>query len=218
MAVDDVDLVIFDCDGVLIDSEVISARVLIATLAEYGVTIDARYVATHFLGRAFPSVPHAIERDFALSLPDDVEPAYRAALTQVFGAELRAIPHAEALLRGMTVPWCVATSSNRARATASLSTVGFIDLVGDRLFTGDMVTHGKPAPDLFLLAAERMGADPARCLVIEDSPTGVAAARAAGMRVWHFGGGSHLADFDARGLDVDRHLSCLGAFHDGARP
>ncbi|MCJ8139709.1 HAD family hydrolase [Falsirhodobacter halotolerans] len=213
---DDVDLVIFDCDGVLIDSEVISARTLILTLAQHGVAIDASYVAAHFLGRAFPAVPAAVLRDFGVTLPDTFERIFRAELTTAFQRDLRAIPHAETVLRGLTLPWCVATSSNRARATTSLAVVGFTDLVGDRLFTGDMVARGKPAPDLFLLAARQMGASPGRCLVIEDSPTGIAAARAAGMRVWHFHGGSHLAGLDIGALDADRKLSCMGRFHDGA--
>jgi beta-phosphoglucomutase-like phosphatase (HAD superfamily) len=155
------DLVIFDCDGVLIDSEIISAKMLVAELAKLGVSIDLDYVAKHFLGRSYPTVMNQIRVEFGLKLP----------------------------------PFCVATSSSPRRAETSLRLVGLDALTGPLLFTSTMVARGKPAPDLFLHAMVAMGmVDPARCLVIEDSLNGVRAARAAGMQVWRFTGGSHLAD------------------------
>ncbi|NJM82642.1 MAG: HAD family hydrolase [Tabrizicola sp.] len=186
------DLVIFDCDGVLIDSELISARMLIEELGTLGVRIDLPYVAEHFLGRSYPVVMAQIRQEFGIALPPEFEDLYRARLLDAFRAELRIMPHVAPVIAGLSVPCCVATSSSRPRAELSLSLVGLGHLNGPRLFTSSMVQHGKPAPDLFLHAARAMGAEPARCLVIEDSLTGIRAARAAGMTVWRFTGGSHL--------------------------
>ena len=186
------DLVIFDCDGVLIDSEIISARMLVTELARLGLAIDLTYVERNFLGRSYPVVMEVIRREFGLDLPPDFEARYRENLLTVFQTELKIVPHVREVLGAMAVPFCVATSSSPRRAGMSLALVGLAPLIGDRLFTSTMVAHGKPAPDLFLYAAAKMGADPARTLVIEDSLTGIRAALAAGMTVWRFVGGSHL--------------------------
>ena len=186
------DLVIFDCDGVLIDSEIISANMLIAELAKLGVEIDLAYVARHFLGRSYPTVMETIRREFHLTLPSEFEANYRAKLLQTFETELQVMPHVAEVIAALRLPYCIATSSSPMRAAKSLAMVGLGHLVGDGLFTSTMVAKGKPAPDLFLHAATQMGANPARCLVIEDSLTGIRAARAAGMAVWRFTGGSHL--------------------------
>ena len=187
------DLVIFDCDGVLIDSERISAQMLIAELATLGVSVDMPYVARHFLGRSYPVVMAQIRTDFAVVLHEGFEEAYRNRLLAAFEAELEPMPGVADLLRTLPLPWCVATSSSPRRAEASLRVTGLWPLAAGRVFTASEVARGKPAPDLFLHAAARMGATPARCLVIEDSLTGIRAARAAGMPVWRFVGGSHLA-------------------------
>ncbi|NHB75943.1 HAD family hydrolase [Rhodobacter calidifons] len=186
------DLVIFDCDGVLIDSEIISARMLVAELARLGLTIDLPYVERHFLGRSYPVVMETIRREFGLDLPPDFETQYREALLAAFQSELKVVPHVHEVLTRIAVPFCVATSSSPRRVEMSLKLAGLTDLVGDRVFTSTMVARGKPAPDLFLHAAATMGAAPARTLVIEDSLTGLRAGLAAGMTVWRFVGGSHL--------------------------
>jgi len=188
----EIDLVIFDCDGVLIDSEIISAQMLVAELAGLGVVIDLPYVARHFLGRSYPTVMKVIRAEFGVELSAAFEDQYRQRLLAEFEARLAVMPGAATVLAGMARPWCVATSSSQARAERSLAIAGLRGLVGERLFTAGMVANGKPAPDLFLLAAARMGAEPARCLVIEDSLNGIRAAHAAGMRVWRFTGGSHM--------------------------
>jgi HAD superfamily hydrolase (TIGR01509 family) len=188
----DFDLVIFDCDGVLIDREIISARMLVAELTRLGLDIDLTYVERNFLGRSYPVVMETIRREFGLDLPADFEASYRENLLAVFQKELKVVPHVHEVLGAMGVPFCVATSSSPRRAEMSLSLVGLSDLVAGRVFTSTMVQRGKPAPDLFLFAADRMGADPARTLVIEDSLTGIRAGLAAGMTVWRFIGASHL--------------------------
>jgi HAD superfamily hydrolase (TIGR01509 family) len=192
------DLIIFDCDGVLIDSEIISASMLVEALADLGVSIDLPYVARHFLGRSYPTVMATIRRDFGLDLPPAFEDDYRSRLLAAFERDLRIMPHVPEVLARLRAPFCVATSSSPRRAEMSLRLVGLGHLVGPRLFTASMVEHGKPAPDLFLHAARHCGADPARTLVIEDSLTGIRAGLAAGMQVWRFTGGSHL-----RGLPPD---------------
>lgn len=186
------DLIIFDCDGVLIDSEIISAKMLIQELRKIGIHIDRNYVATYFLGRSYPTVFSTIRRDFGVELPMSFEDQYRDQLLKAFDEKLKIIPGVDRILREMKKPWCVATSSSLPRAEKSLELTGLRQLVGDRLFTADMVQRGKPAPDLFFHAAKQMNSAPERCLVIEDSLNGIRAARAAGMKVWRFTGGSHM--------------------------
>lgn len=190
---DRIDLVIFDCDGVLIDSEIISARMLIEELAGLGVQIDLPYVARHFLGRSYPTVMETIRREFGLHLPPEFEDQYRHRLLEAFRKDLKVMPGVADVMDRLAVPWCVATSSSPRRAAMSLDLTGLAGRVGDRLFTASQVARGKPAPDLFLFAAARMGIDPGRALVIEDSLTGLRAGLAAGMQVWRFTGGSHFA-------------------------
>ncbi len=204
-------LVIFDCDGVLIDSESIAASTLVGTLGQHGVGIDLPYVAQHFLGRAFPTVHSTILRDFDVTLPTGFEADFRTNLHAAFTRDLRAMVGIFDVLQGMTLPWCVATSSSRVRADHSLALAGLDGLVQDRLFTSDMVLHGKPAPDLFFLAAASMGVAPDACLVIEDSPNGILAAKAAGMRVWQFTGGAHMAGQPPSPL-VERSFSTYDRF------
>lgn len=194
----DFDLVIFDCDGVLIDSEVISAQVLVELAAESGIGFDLPYVARHFLGRSFPTVARTIREHFARDLPPEFEQDYRARLLRRFETELRPTPGIVPLLQGLAVPACVATSSSPPRTARSLRLAG-LDRLLPRVFTASLVARGKPAPDLFLHAAAEMGADPRRCLVVEDSRPGLEAARAAGMEVVLFTGGSHMGGraFDA---------------------
>jgi HAD superfamily hydrolase (TIGR01509 family) len=209
------DLVIFDCDGVLIDSEVISARMLIAALTDLGVTVDLPYVARHFLGRSYPVVMAQIRKDFALALPPAFEDDYRERLLSAFNSELKVMPGVPRILDELALPWCVATSSSPRRVAMSLQLAGLGASAAGRVFTASEVAQGKPAPDLFLLAAARMGADPAACLVIEDSLTGIQAARAAGMEVWRFTGGSHLAgplEREPEHARPDRHFDRFDRF------
>jgi HAD superfamily hydrolase (TIGR01509 family) len=186
------DLVIFDCDGVLIDSEIISARMLVEELAGLGIAIDLPYVARHFLGRSYPTVMATIRREFGLDLPPSFEDQYRERLLQEFRRDLKVMRGVPEVMDELSVPFCVATSSSPRRAAMSLELTGLRARVGDRLFTASQVAEGKPAPDLFLFAAAEMGCAPERALVIEDSLTGLRAARAAGMTVWWFTGGSHF--------------------------
>jgi HAD superfamily hydrolase (TIGR01509 family) len=210
-----IELVIFDCDGVLIDSEIISAQMLVDELAQLGVQIDLAYVARHFLGRSYPTVMATIRKDFGLDLPPVFEDQYRSRLMAAFEEGLRIMPHVAWVLDNLALPYCVATSSSPMRAKRSLEMVGLGRLAGERLFTSTMVAQGKPAPDLFLLCADRFSVAPARCLVIEDSLNGVRAALAAGMPVWRFIGGAHLAGCaldEPENARPDRHFDSFAQF------
>ena len=186
------DLVILDCDGVLADSEQISAEVLVAELARFGVQTDVDYVFRHFVGKSFPTVVNIIRDTMACTLPPDFETRNRTALMAAFADRLKPVPGVVDVLRDLKAPFCLATSSSPPRLRRTLELCGLAAFFGDRTFTASQVAHGKPAPDLFLLAARDMQADPGRCLVVEDSEPGLLAARAAGMTVWRFTGGSHF--------------------------
>ncbi len=192
----DPELIIFDCDGVLIDSEVISARQLIAELKGYGVEMDMAFVSRHFLGRSYPVVLKEVRERWGVDLPERFEADYRARLLAAFERDLRVMPGVEETIAALRLPYCLATSSSPERMRRSLEITGLTGLFAGRSFTASEVQRGKPAPDLFLHAAARMGVAPAACVVIEDSLNGVRAGLAAGMRVWRFIGGSHLAGLD----------------------
>jgi len=213
------DLVIFDCDGVVIDSEVISLRMLLAELRALGVNVDHGYVVRHFLGRSYPVVMQQIRRDFGVELPEGFEADYRTRLLAAFDRQLAAMPGIGRVLDRLAVPFCLATSSSPERVRRSLQIVGLDEAFAGRITTASEVAHGKPAPDLFLLSAAKSGVDPHRCLVVEDSLPGLRAARAAGMTVWHFLGGSHLRGLDLSG-DVppwaDRRIESFAEFFDTA--
>ena len=196
-----IDLVIFDCDGVLIDSEVISARILIGQLGRVGVHVDFPYVQKNFLGRSWTKVAAEVRINYGLDLSSDFEERYRSELLAAFETELRTVEGIEGVLDQIGVSYCVATSSSPKRARRSLELSGLSRYFGDRLFTASQVKIGKPAPDLFLFTAREMGARPERCLVIEDSMPGILSAKAAGMEVWRFTGASHLKGLDRQELD-----------------
>lgn len=189
-------LIIFDCDGVLIDSEVISARQLIEELKGYGVEMDMAFVSRHFLGRSYPVVLKEVREGWGVQLPERFEADYRARLLAAFERDLKVMPGVVETLQSLAVPYCLATSSSPERMRRSLEITGLSRFFDGRAFTASEVAKGKPAPDLFLHAAARMGADPAACVVLEDSLNGVRAGLAAGMRVWRFTGGSHLKGLD----------------------
>jgi HAD superfamily hydrolase (TIGR01509 family) len=185
-------LVIFDCDGVLIDSEILSGQILIELLGEIGVQVDFDFVQRNFLGRSFTKVAAEIRESFGTKLAPDFEERYRAQLAAVFKTGLKPIPGIERILGEIGVRYCMATSSSPARAKMSLELSGLAHYFGDRYFTASQVARGKPAPDLFLYAASAMEVAPENCLVIEDSDPGIDAAIAAGMLAFRFTGGSHM--------------------------
>ncbi len=188
------DLVIFDCDGVLVDSEVISTHTLLETLRAHGLDVDIGYVRKAYLGRSISVVKQDYLRLSGHDLPEAFEAEFMARLFAAYRRDLAAMAGVRELLEALTLPHCMATSSSVERATLSLELTGLMPFFAGRIFCTSMVARGKPAPDLFLHAACAMGVDPARCLVIEDSEAGIIAGRSAGMAVWRFVGGSHFKD------------------------
>lgn len=185
-------LVIFDCDGVVIDSEVISAKVLIDKLAALGASVDMAFVQKHFLGCQFSTVAAKVENLLSIVLPNEFEAQYREQLLIEFEDNLGLTNGIKTVLSQLNVPYCIATSSSVARTTKALAIVGLTDSFTECVFTASEVNYGKPAPDLFLHAAKSMGVMPEHCLVIEDSFFGVSAAIAANMAVIHYVGGGHI--------------------------
>jgi HAD superfamily hydrolase (TIGR01509 family) len=193
------DLIIFDCDGVLVDSEVLSCSCLSDVLASHGIDLGVDQALELFVGRSIA----AVREHFAAlgrQLPDDFPTELKARVREAFSASLLPIEGVGTVLEGLRLPICVASSSDLDRVSFSLAMTGLSGYFGTRLYTAQMVKRGKPAPDLFLHAAAAMGADPRRTLVIEDSVSGVKAAKAADMTVWGFVGGGHYASRDGRAI------------------
>ncbi|WP_417587565.1 HAD family hydrolase [Pararhodobacter oceanensis] len=188
----DIQLIIFDCDGVLIDSEAISVRVLVEELANLGVHIDEQTAIRDCVGRSLVDVAGSYGIGARAGEFERFAAAVQTSLLAHFAAELQPMPHIHSVVENLAVPACVATSSNPERALNSLAITGLDVHFAGKVFTTCQVKHGKPAPDLFLYAAQQMGVAPQACLVIEDSVPGLRAAQAAHMPVWQFTGGSHL--------------------------
>jgi HAD superfamily hydrolase (TIGR01509 family) len=214
-----ISLVIFDCDGVLVDSEYLSAQVLVETFAEIGVSIDLPFVYSHFLGHSFSSVAAKFAKLHGTGVRESFETDYRASLLRRFSSELKPMPGVIDVLDSLAIPYCVATGSSPLRVTRSLEVTGLSSRVKDRVFTTTMVTRGKPAPDIFLHVAQKMGFPASQCLVVEDSASGIEAAKAAGMLVWQFTGGCHFQHgYNHQGTDhlVDRVFDRMDGFFDAA--
>jgi HAD superfamily hydrolase (TIGR01509 family) len=195
----DPDLIIFDCDGVLVDSEVLSCRCLSEVLAGYGISLGLDQALDLFLGRNVTAVLDHYKTMGRLD-PEQFSAELRAGVRAAFLSALCPIEGVSSVLEGLRTPHCVASSSDVDRVSFSLSLTGLASHFDGRLYTSQMVERGKPAPDLFLHAAERMQADPSRTLVIEDSISGVRAGKAAGMTVWGFVGGSHYQSRDGKAI------------------
>ena len=184
-------LVIFDCDGVLVDSERLSNAALREALAELGVELTVEQTMDEFMGR---SRRHMLARAEALHgapLPEHWGAGYDARRDAAFRRELRAVAGVEAAVDAIEAAGhatCVASSGDHSKMELTLGLTGLRERFEGRIFSATEVGRGKPAPDLFLHAAARMGFAPADCVVVEDSPAGVEAARAAGMRVLGYGG------------------------------
>jgi HAD superfamily hydrolase (TIGR01509 family) len=186
-----IDLVIFDCDGVLVDSEVISCRAHAETLTRHGYPITADQVLVRFLGVSDREARMTIEAELGRSLPDDFEKQVKQATLQFYADDLRSIPHVGEAIAAIALPKCVASSGTPEKIRHGLECAGLYDLLAPNIFSATQVKRGKPAPDLFLFAAGQMQTSPARCVVIEDSVPGITGALAAGMAVLGFHGGSH---------------------------
>ena len=205
------DLIIFDCDGVLVDSEVISCRAHAETLTRHGYPITADEVLNRFLGVSDREARLMIENEISRKLPNDFESQVRQATLQFYADDLRAISYVGEAIAAIGLPKCVASSGTPEKIRHGLTCAGLYDQLAPHIFSASEVKRGKPAPDLFLFAAEQMQAAPAQCLVIEDSIPGVTGAVAAGMTVLGFHSGSHCPPGHA---DTLRAAGAIMTFED----
>lgn len=184
-----VELVIFDCDGVLIDSERLAIKIDVLVLRELGWPLSEEEVIERFVGRSARDQQAAIEQQLGRKLPAGWERRFDPLYRTAFAAELAPVKGVLDALDQIAVPTCVASSATHAHLRYTLGLTGLYDRFAGRIFSSEDVARGKPAPDLFLHAAASLGAKPARCVVVEDSRPGIEAARAAGMRVLAFAAG-----------------------------
>lgn len=185
------ELVIFDCDGVLIDSEGIACSADAEALTNIGYPITTEQVAEQFAGMPSEAMYQIIEKDWGHSLPPDFHARVKDVIIEKYRTELQAIPGAAEVLSSIALPKCVASSSAPAKLALGLVETGLYELVYPHIFSVALVTKGKPHPDLFLYSSNVLHSDPADCIVVEDSVAGATAAKAAGMPCIGFTGGSH---------------------------
>jgi HAD superfamily hydrolase (TIGR01509 family) len=183
------EMVIFDCDGVLIDSERLAVVLDVEMLAALGWALTPTEVIERFMGRSATHMLSEIERWLGHPLPEGWTEDWDERYRQKFAAELEPVDGIVEALDQITLATCVASSSEHGHLRRNLATVGLYDRFQGRIFSASEVENGKPAPDLFLHAALRMGVEPSNCVVVEDSRYGVQAARAAGMHVLAYAGG-----------------------------
>lgn len=198
-------MVIFDCNGVLVDSEPLAAQVASQEFMRAGFGLTPEIVARYFTGRRPSDMLAEVEIAAGRRLPADFASVLANETLKRFRSELKTMAHAAHALSWLRGPKCVASSSAIDRIRTSLETAGLLHYFDPYLFSASEVRHGKPAPDLFLHAAAKMRVEPRNCIVVEDSPAGVAAGVAAGMRVVGFIGGSHA------GLSLQDDLKAAGA-------
>lgn len=198
----ELELVIFDNDGVLVASEHLANRILSNLLTEAGIPTTPEESVRRYLGTSLPQVREIVEDGAGRPLPDDFEDAYHRRLFRLFETELEPVEGVREVVervRAAGIPTCVASSGSRERIRRSLGVVDLWPLFAGSVFSAEdpEVGRGKPAPDLFLHAAREMGADPARTAVVEDSPRGVEAANAAGAISFGYAGRTPSEKLDA---------------------
>jgi HAD superfamily hydrolase (TIGR01509 family) len=201
------ELVIFDCDGVLVDSEPIINRAHTEVLTACGYPITEKILVERFCGMSDPDMLEIIEREWGRALPASYAEHVGLMIEAGFHQSLAPTKGVAEALASLTLPICVASSSSLEQIRKKLEITGLLGRFGEHLFSATMVARGKPAPDLFLYAAQQLMTAPDRCLVIEDSPAGIDATLAAGMTAIGFAGGSHCGP--EHGVRLQRHGAAL---------
>ncbi|MCP4222587.1 MAG: HAD-IA family hydrolase [Actinomycetia bacterium] len=187
------DLVVFDCDGVLVDSEALVVDVEAALLTEAGFELSPADLIDRFVGLSYPTMMATIEADFGRPVPEELGQRVQQAALDRIASDLEPIPGMAELLASLTMPRCVASSSDLDRITMSLAVCGLDRYFAvESIFSAQMVERPKPAPDLFTLAARSSGVEPEVCIVVEDSPHGVTGAVAAGRTAVGLLAGGHV--------------------------
>jgi HAD superfamily hydrolase (TIGR01509 family) len=206
------ELVVFDCDGVLVDSEPIANRVMAEAVTALGWPLTTADCIVRFKGHHFDTVIAAVEARLGRPVPGDWIPNLRAATGAAFERELQLVPGVVEALDAVAesgLAYCVASQGPLEKMAVSLGVTGLRARFEGRIFSAYQVARGKPHPDLFLFAAAAMGVAPGSCVVIEDSPLGVTAARAAGMRVFGFAPEGDGADLAGAGARLFRDMAAL---------
>lgn len=178
--------IIFDCDGVLVDSETITCKVIVEMAKSVGLDIDLDFAIKQFSGEALHRIFAYIEERIDIPLPDDFEPVYRKKTYEAFKNEIQPIKGVHELLDRITVPFCVASSGPVKKIKLNLTTTNLIDKFNDNIISSFEIGSWKPEPGIFLHAAEKMGFKPSECVVIEDSIYGVTAAKVGGFDVFAY--------------------------------
>ncbi|WP_136635844.1 HAD-IA family hydrolase [Pseudooceanicola onchidii] len=195
-------LVCFDCDGVLVDSEPLSAQCMADLLSGFGIRLTWQEANAIFVGKTTADALALIEARYGVHMtPADMAP-FDAMLFPRFRAALQPVPGIAHAIASLDLPVCVTSNSGHDRLALSLALTGLDGLFGPHVFSAQDVARGKPAPDLFHFAATRMGTHAARCIVIDDSVTGITGAIAAGARAIGFTGGGHCGPDHARTLQA----------------
>jgi HAD superfamily hydrolase (TIGR01509 family) len=179
-------LVIFDCDGVLVDSELITNRVFAQTLNELGIALTLEDMFELFVGRSMPQCLDLITKMLGRPVPQHFVEEYQVRSATALRSELKAVPDIETVLAAMSVPYCVASSGTHEKMQTTLGITGLLPQFRGKMYSVTEVAQSKPFPDVFLHAARQQGVAPADCAVIEDTPTGVRAGVAAGMTVFGY--------------------------------
>lgn len=182
-------MVIFDCDGVLVDSEIISVKVDQMVLADLGWSISVEEIVDRFVGRAHAYFLDVVQEHLGRKLPDDWEDSYQHLYRQALASDLQLVDGIVEALEEINLPTCVASNGSHSKMEFTLKCAGLWSRFEGRIFSAADVSQGKPAPDLFLHAASTLGFRPADCIVVEDSWAGVTGAIAAGMTVIAYTGG-----------------------------
>lgn len=206
------ELVIFDCDGVLVDSDRISLRIQAEWISALGLETTYEDCVRDFLGLGMPATLQILTERFGRPLPSGWEEELDAAVREGFRRELRPVRGVVEALEEIDLPTCVASSGSQEKMRLTLGLTGLWDRFAGRIYSADEVQRGKPAPDLFLHAASCMGTTPERCVVVEDSPFGVAAAKAARMSALGYapeGSGERLAQEGVRTFESMAELPAL---------
>lgn len=203
------DLIIFDCDGVLVDSEPIASRIFYTMLREIGVSISYEQTLREFEGRTDEDCLQIAARYRGKPLPDDFLERYYEQVAEAFRAELRPVPGVIETLKAISAPVCVASSGPLAKMQLTLGITGMLAWFEDRLFSAEDVKRGKPFPDVFLYAAQKLNVSPGDCVVIEDSVFGVQAGVAAGMQVFGYAQRSEARVLQKAGAKVFEHMADL---------
>ena len=191
-----IELVIFDCDGTLVDSELLCNQALECKLAELGVVIAAQDLVDRFRGVKFNDILATIEDQHSITLPKHFEVNYREKVKALFAESLKANEGVKELLENVQLPICVASSAPRAKIDQALSITGLKTFFNNNIFSCYDIEVWKPQPDIFLHTARKMGYKPKNCLVVEDSPVGIQAAQTAGMNVVLYDPHQTHADID----------------------